>query len=495
MDKIITFGKYKGQGKTFAEVLETDRSWLQWIRANTTIPLPYDVIQELKKGNTVTLDPDVPLTDQQRQAAQALIDGESVVVIGPAGTGKTQILRAIKGNTTARIAPTGIAALNISGVTFHSIFKIDPNDPLMKICKPLDRSITVAMFDECFYSSASLLFRAIESIQKTAPDTRFLFMGDPMQLKPVHARIDEKEMLELDDDEREIVGDLDAWKGSTLFDVLDHFGITYRKFVLTRSIRHENIDTFNIMMGARTGSLTPEQLAVLNARVTDTPPDDAFALVPTNLIRKKLNALYLQRFKDSIQLFKPEQYVRINESGSTNEERLETFISKNPKMDFLRGKLKRSGFKFRAEEFAVGCKIMITKNDSKMKIVNGDMGHITKITNDAIHCHIDRLNCTLPIKRIFNGFETRDKVVKIGLMVYPLRVAAAATIHKTQGITVFGPLHIHVTPEMRKQTGLLYTAITRVRELEQLTFSAPVTNRHFAYDKTWAALLGDLAKV
>ena len=489
MDKVVNFGKYRGKGKTFAQVLETDRSWLYWIHTNTKIPLPYDVVQELKRVRSISLDPEIPLTEQQRIAAQALIDGESVVVIGPAGTGKTQILRAIKGETTARIAPTGIAALNISGVTFHSIFKIDPNDPLIKIGRPLDREVRVAMFDECFYSSASLIFRALESILAWDSNVRFLFMGDPMQLKPVHARVDEKDLLELDDDEREIVGDLDAWKGSTLFDVLQHFKIPYRKVFLSKSIRHEDPETFDIMMGARVGALTEAQLKRLNERVTDTPPEDAFALVPTNAIRKELNRKYMEQFADTVQAFKPIQFVKINEPGATNEERLEAFITKNPKMDFLRGKLKRSGFNFKAEEFAVGCKIMVTKNLSQYKIVNGDMGHIVKIDDKAIHCHIDRQNCVVPIERIFGGFESRDKTVRIGLLNFPLRVAAAATIHKTQGITVFGPLHIHITPAMRKQEGLLYTAITRVRTLSQLTFSDKVTNRHFCYDKKWAELL------
>ncbi len=494
MKQIINFGKYRGKGKTYAEVMETDRQWLSWILLNTKIPLPYEVVIALRSQNSVSLDPSVPLTDQQRTAAEAIIAGKNVVVIGPAGTGKTQILRSIMGDAAARIAPTGIAALNIAGVTFHSIFKIDPNDPLMKVGKPLDGSIKVAMFDECFYSSASLLFRALESIQKNhVGPISYLFMGDPMQLKPVHSRTDDKDLLELDEDEKEIVGDLDAWKGSTLFDVLDHFGIRTERFILTKSIRHEDEKTFSIMMGARTGTLTPEQIKELNDRVTNNPPEDAFALVPTNLIRKRLNYEYLTKFTD-LQSFPALRSVSIAAPGSTDEARLDAYLVKNPKMDFLRGKLRRSGFKFKPEQFAVGCKIMITKNDSSLKIVNGDMGHITKIEDHAITCHIDRLKKELEIKRIFNGFRTRDKAVSIGLLVYPLRVAAAATIHKTQGITVYGPLHIHITPEMRKQTGLLYTAITRVRTLEQLTFSSPVTNKHFCYDKRWNEILLDMAK-
>jgi len=203
-------------------------------------------------------------------------------------------------------------------------------------------------------------------------------------------------------------------------DVLEHFGIKYRTIILERSIRHEDNETFNIMMAARTASLTPAQLKVLNSRVVKMPPSDSFSLVPTNKLRQKLSNDYLATFQGLVEL-------KTTQFSNVTDEELAEYIKGKPKMEFLKGKLRRSRFNFRPLLLAPGCRIMIVKNDNTIGVVNGDMGHVISIEDDVIECSIERTQTTVYIERVFHGFETRDKQVKIGINIYPLRLASAAT--------------------------------------------------------------------
>lgn len=487
----MNFGQYAG--KTYQEVLEKDFAYLVWAKENTN-RLPQWVREEIDARLVIAQDPDVPVNkDQQAVLDAVLIERVSAVVMGAAGTGKSQIVKAIKGERAIRIAPTGIASTGINGRTFHSVFLINPKDPLVEAKRSIERHVSLVVMDESFYTNATLLHRGIEAVKAVNPNAVFLFMGDYGQLLPVHADTDKKALLELDEEEQALAEELAEWKGKTLFDVLAFHGIKYRAFQLTKSMRHGKQETFEIMAAAREGKLTPAQLKALNARVKPKPKN-AFELVLTNAERKKLSAEYLNSFAASTKFsIKKAQVVNIKTEGRTNEERLEAYLAKFPKLAFLRGSLKRSGFNFQPETLAIGCQIMVIRNDRKLGVVNGDLGTVLKYNEaeEVVTCRINRTNDVVDIGRVFHGFESKDKVVKIGLAIYPLRLASVATIHKVQGITVDGPLHIHVCKEMRSRPGLLYTALTRVRDISQVTLSAPVTNSHFYYDKRWAKIVSN----
>jgi ATP-dependent exoDNAse (exonuclease V) alpha subunit len=142
---------------------------------------------------------------------------------------------------------------------------------------------------------------------------------------------------------------------------------------------------------------------------------------------------------------------------------------------------------------------MINRNDlsPEKRYVNGDLGTLETL-GDSLIIRLDRkdkngshIYATVPKYDIplFRG-----KGMYIGYYQYPVQVAAALTIHKSQGATILSPLHIVVDGSaFKRNKGMLYTAISRVKTLSQLSFSNSVLNSYFKHDKAWKALLRKLS--
>ncbi len=526
----LRFGKYSEM--TWQEVLNKDPEYIEWVSKNTNRFIPPDVLALCKAINVgLVRDESIQLNEKQTLIVNNIINNITrvTIVLGQAGTGKSQILRALKKSTKViRLAPTGIAALGIDGTTFHSQFRIDPHDLLVTVNKSVNKTAVAIVLDECFYTSATLLYRALDSVLLHAPGANFVFLGDPYQLLPIsNQKIDKRKLLEYDEEEQTAITELKEWKGKNLFDVLEHFKLSYTTYELTQSMRHGDNTTFKFMEAARRGALTPEQLTFINKQVRKPGKED-FILTHSNKERIEYTEKYLKTFSadarfeikklpyniinldteysvddeplDGNTLSKQEKINR-DKRGALRltrvqiEQRLKRYLESEPKLEHLKNSLRRTYFNFTPERLAIGAMVMITRNDKQRGVVNGDLGIIKSKNDDFITVTLKRTEEDVTLPRYFHGYRSRQcdadgtPLVHIGLTMFFIKLANAATVHKVQGITLDGSVHIRLSSEMKEVPGLLYTALTRVRSIDQISLSGRLTNSYLKYARKWDKIL------
>jgi len=478
----IDFGMHRG--KTWEDVYKSNPGYVDW-----AISIGKDVPMGLRKERPLKMVEYIynGCNDEQKLIVDLLKDKKNVISPGIPGSGKSHVAKNLEGSIVA-LAPTGVAAMNIGGSTFHSYFNIDPNDLLLEVGPRAQRcpNNTLWVMDEVFYTSASVLYKVMSHILSKTTGAQFLLLGDPMQLKPVERRdATSRGETEYDKDEKIAIRELKEWKGKTVFDVFDHLGISYNLVKLVKSIRHSNPDTFEFMKAARCASLSKDQL--MSIKVVKEPPLNAVTLTYTNDSVDKINRDGLAQFKKLIGIAVKKSCT--NKDGEEITEEMITNSDTNQgHKTLLLKKLKYWSRKFNPEVTAVGARVMVTKNikdGGNFIAVNGDTGIVTFIKDNEIGVQLDRTKQIIDIKRIFHGYTCREGNWKIGVTLIPVRTCYAVTIHKSQGMTIACPLHIIVDQQMATKPGLLYTGVTRSENIKNISVSEALTNKVFAYDKKW----------
>ena len=411
---------------------------------------------------------------------------KSVFLTGKAGTGKTTFLRNLPNITRKRmavVAPTGVAALNASGVTIHSFFQL-PFTPYIPegadvsfVIKDEDgnavreqfrmsgnkikllRSLDLLVIDEISMVRSDLL-DAVDSVlrhyrRSSLPfgGVQLLMIGDLYQLTPV-----------VKEEEWRIISRF--YRSPYFFDSNALKKVDYVTVELTHIFRQQDDVFISILNQIRTNTLTKESLAVLNSRVSTTSDDDDeqnIRLTTHNndangINTSKLDALEGQEYTfeaDIIDNFPPYMYP-------TDE----TLTLK------------------------VGAQVMFIKNDSSPAKLyyNGKIGKITEIddTKIMVLCKGD----LSPIEVKGDKWENIQYVVNnetkeieqnvIGEFIqYPLRLAWAITVHKSQGLT-FDRAIIDVHAAFA--FGQVYVALSRCKSLEGLTLKTPISSQMIKSD-------------
>lgn len=455
---------------TWEDLLLQERSFVQWAcnQPNFSVYIPKEIRDKFKP---IVIDTS-GANNQQCDLLVRISNGKNILIKGLPGTGKTWVLLKVDGTKVVRIAPTGVAALNCNGRTLHSVFKIDPKDSLMTICK-VDPTIQIYIFDEVYYINPALLFNIINAIRTKNQSAQFIFSGDPLQLEPIHK--DPKNKEELDEEDTVTWFELKGIK--KLSDVFKKTELQVETIYLTQPMRHVDVQTFEILKAARTKSLSVAQLALLNSQVCATIPKDSIQLTYSNRLRTKLNNEYLAKFKDKFEVL-PEKYI-------TPDLQLKEHCQQYPKAAWLMEKARKlKNRKLRPITLAIGTKVMILQNGKGY--VNGDTGTLINY-HHKIHEAIVELTRggTVIVERYFDGDQAfNNKEIRVGLLRMPLTVAYAMTIHKTQGKTLLERTHIHIEKyPMMTINGLLYTAVTRIKELSLLSFSEKIGNKMFKNKK------------
>lgn len=366
---------------------------------------------------------------------QALQDLESskkhIFLTGNAGTGKSTLLeywRSITKQTIAVLAPTGVAALNVKGQTIHSFFGFRPDVTVQKIHtfyrkkdkKGLFKKLDTIVIDEISMVRADLLdcidqFLRMHAKNENEPfgGVRMIFIGDLHQLPPV-----------VTENEKNIFSDYyktPYFFSSNVFEELDlHF------IELTKIHRQSDQEFIEILAAMRENSVTSSHLDKLNARFDpqfETPSNRFFiTLTTTNKAAQKINEYHLNK------LFN-ERYIYEGKADGT-------FDSKYlPTTATL--------------ELKAGAQIMMVANDKKGRWVNGSLGKISKVvqgskgSSDVIIVELeDGTEVSVEphtwemFKLDYNPATDKLQTQVVGSYTqYPLTLAWAITIHKSQGKT------------------------------------------------------------
>ena len=427
-----------------------------------------------------------PLSAEQEALFRLIEDTrEHVFVTGRAGTGKSTLLQHLAWNTQKQVAvcaPTGVAALNVEGQTIHSLFRLpigligaselEQGDATRRILNAIDTLV----IDEISMVNADLM-DAVDRALRQARGRRsepfggvqIVMFGDPFQLAPVPPRGDELRYIR--DHYRSFwFFDARVWAGTEDAAALDGFGdfdlrapLHVRELV---DIHRQADPAFKGMLNAvRHGQVTAEIAGILNDAGARRPPEPGEGEVPiiTLATRNDIVNTINRRHLDAL-------------PGRTQTARAE--ISG----DFGRGDAAHPAD---AElTLKVGAQVMFLRNDTAgfgepPRWVNGTIGTVVRIAGGTVRVEVDGQDVDVepavwerfryaynPVSRAL----TREIIAEF--TQFPLRLAWAVTIHKSQGKTydraiidlgsgAFAP-------------GQTYVALSRLTSLDGLYLSRPL---------------------
>ena len=381
----------------------------------------------------------------QQEALAILESGQSVLLTGAAGTGKTYLVnefirRAKKRRKNIAVtATTGLAATHLNGTTIHSWAGIGVHDELptlffQKVGK--QRQGLIAKADILIIDEISMLHdfrldmieevtRKVRGIDVPFGGLQVILVGDFFQLPPVNRNEGRPGSFILSSN---------TWQAG-------NFTVCY----LEQQYRQSEDDEYaQILNGIRVGVLTRNQLSNLHNRINVTI--DPFLahtkLLTTNADVDRINDAELERLE-----------------GDTYEYEMETTGSKKYIEQLTRSCL--------APEVLVlkkGAHVMCIKNSPDRKYANGTLGVVIDFDDDEYP--IIKLNNGKTITMLPDTWELIDgDKRRATLKQLPLRLAWAITVHKSQGMTLDGA---HIDLRRAFVEGMGYVALSRVKSMKQL---------------------------
>lgn len=430
--------------------------------------------QQAKHVNLDTIDLDNPELQKALQIIQ--FTHNSLFLTGKAGTGKSTFLRYIASTTKKKhiiLAPTGIAAINAGGATLHSFFKLPfhpllPNDTrysnrhlrgTLKYngdkCKLL-REVELIIIDEISMVRADIIDFIDKVLRVYCRNMRepfggkqLLLVGDIYQLEPV-----------LKEEDRRLLQPYYA--SSYFFDAKVFQDYPLVSIELNKVYRQNDPHFISILDHIRTNQASEHDFNLINARVgasiaeQDNNEDNFTITLSTRRDTVDwINQQGLDALKGEMFMFKGEV------KGEFPESSLPTPIELNLK---------------------VGAHIMFIKNDVEHQWVNGTLGIIIGIDEEAgiLYVHTEEGD-DLQVQRemwenvryTFNEVEQKIEEQQIGTYVqYPIKLAWAITVHKSQGLT-FKNVNIDFTGGVFAG-GQAYVALSRCTHLEGITLKEPL---------------------
>ncbi len=414
----------------------------------------------------------------------------SVFLTGKAGTGKTTLLREIIETThknTVVVAPTGIAALNAGGVTIHSMFQLpfggfipDNSAPdfsestkfetkatlrrhfkMSGLKKSVIRNMELLIIDEVSMLRADLLdamdfmMQTVRKRNQPFGGVQVLFIGDLLQLPPV-IRDDEWRTLK------------NHYKGKFFF----HSQVVQQNpplYIELDKIFRQTDDAFiSVLNNLRNNQISKEDITALNQYVQPN-----FDL--------KANKGYITLTTHNAK------------ADAMNTEALETLEGKESSyLPEITGDFPDKIFPVdEALRLKEGAQIMFVKNDLSFdkKYFNGKMGVVKSLSAKEILVHFPEENKTIEVEKYewqnirYKVNDTTKEIEEevLGTFVhYPIKLAWAITVHKSQGLT-FDKAALDVSQVFLP--GQAYVALSRLRSLSGLILLSPLQMNGISNDQ------------
>ncbi|MDY5522196.1 MAG: AAA family ATPase [Agathobacter sp.] len=402
------------------------------------------------------------LTDDQHKALNIMLNGENVFLSGQAGTGKSYVISLFldrkkdEKNTNIMVcAPTGMAALNIGGVTLHRAFGV-PVGPIcpeiieMAQATELVKKADIVIIDEISMCRFDLFAYVVAMIEKAEWEMQkhiqLIAVGDFFQLPPV--------MMEKD---RQVL--MACWgkaigKGYA-FESIWWARCNFVNCCLQEVVRQDDSDMVYQLNRLRIGD--SESIKWFNLYSDALHYDKGIMLVPTNFLADKINLDKTEALSGQAR-----HYV-----GRANGQ-----VQESDKLTAVDLVLK------------VGIRVMALVNDSDNAYSNGSLGTVQELRDGEVVVKFDDGNTAVITPYTWQVYEyTVDEVCgvksvnKHGIGTFtqlPLKVAYAVTIHKSQGMTYS---EVSFYPKCF-DAGQLYVALSRCKDVSHLHLAEPIYQKY-----------------
>lgn len=418
----------------------------------------------------------IDLNNPELQNALRIIQNthRSLFLTGKAGTGKSTFLRHISQTTKKKhviLAPTGIAAINVGGATLHSFFKLPfhpilPNDNrygvrnLRKTLKynsekiKLIKEVELIIIDEISMVRADIIDIIDKILRVYAHNMRvpfggkqLLLVGDMYQLEPV-LREDERALLQ------------PFYSSKFFFDARVFREMQLVCIELQKVYRQSDPLFISILDHIRTSNATQADLSVLNQRVGSSSNDAGGAL-----------AITLSTHRDTVDYINQQRLQQLPGQPAVFHGVIEGEFPENNLPTPMKLEIK------------TGAQVLFVKNDREKRWVNGTLGTVIGMGDESegLICvrteqgeDVDVEQETWSnVRYTYNEKEQKIEEEEIGnFRQFPIRLAWAITIHKSQGLT-FSQVNIDLSGGVFAG-GQTYVALSRCRSLEGINLEAPV---------------------
>lgn len=396
--------------------------------------------------------------DKQKLAIERIKGGDNIFLTGAGGTGKSYVINQILDDSTLLCAPTGIAAINVNGITCHKAFGL-PLGVAVKRHQRIDRIADetfrtlfsgdeikriiideVSMLRRDMFELIDAKLKLIKGNDLPFGGIQMVVVGDFLQLEPIVPTGDMGFYQRYYDSVFSFTSD--AW----VFDTIE----------LDKVYRQEDQEQVNILNSIRKGKDVKQALNAI--KKLSKPFIDSPTILQICTLNRDVDAVNNRWYSE---LKTPEYTYQGLTVGNWKP-------SEMPSP--LKLKLKK------------GARVMLTANDPDGRYVNGDRGIVEELSHGAIKILLDRgksVTVSTYTWRKVSYKRVGGKLVKTTgeeYMQYPVKLAYAVSIHKSQGMTVTD-LAVDVGERGCFAHGQLYVALSRITDLRELQLVRPISEK------------------
>jgi hypothetical protein len=414
----------------------------------------------------------VEITEEFQKVIDLVESGAPLIfVTGVAGTGKSTLIDVIRAKVRKRtvvLAPTGVAALNARGATIHSFFRfapkpIDPDTIEEAKNRTLYEKMELLVLDEISMVRADVMDGIDRSLRinrrrrgEPFGGVQVLMVGDLFQLPPVVTREEEALLFSR------------QYASPWFFSAHSLEELDLAPVVLTRVFRQADEEFVSLLNNVRLAAQKEETVGAINTACVGRPvgAEPRLTLTCTNATAERVNRSRLEALAGQ-----PRTYVgKVDGQVDIDKEKLP------------------SPFELVVKEAA---QVMFTRNDEQRRWVNGSLGTVRKIEPEMIWVELAAVPGTVhpvvPAVWEFLRYKydyEKERVVTDVIGTYtqfPLMLAWAVTIHKSQGKTLD---KIHV--DFGRGTfapGQAYVALSRCRSIRDISLARPLRPQDIVCDE------------